>query len=395
MAPAGHADRAHARLSASGSKRWMECPGSVRLSDGIPNKSSAFADEGTAAHELAEMSLRREGPQSFLGRKLGPSETVVDEEMLDNVQVYLDAVWGEWQDGDQLFIEQKFTRIAELHPDLGGTGDAVIYRPSTGELFVFDLKYGRGVAVEVEHNPQLLTYGLGAAYELMDRGISVVHLIVVQPRKPHPDGPVRRWSLDAMSLMDWTADLITAAKRTADPDAPLSAGEHCRFCPAAGFCPALRDRAMDLARVEFVAEAGAYSTPGRPAEMDSSELGDILRAADVIEIWLKAVQTYAHAEANAGRPPTGFKLVRGTSRRAWKDEAAARTFLDVYGMDEADMLTTPTLKSPAQIEGVIGKKNAKDIADLITKPPGKVILAGTDDPRDAVMVDPASEFTAA
>ena len=49
----------HARCSASAAHRWINCPGSVALSDQCPDPgSSSYADEGTVAHELAELKLR-------------------------------------------------------------------------------------------------------------------------------------------------------------------------------------------------------------------------------------------------------------------------------------------------------------------------------------------------
>src|SRR3546814_2449740 len=131
------------------------------------------------------------------------------------------------------------------------TGDAVLYRPSTGELRVYDLKYGRGVPVEVERNSQELYYGLGATMAEPGRLVNTVELVIVQPRAPHRDGPVRRWETTGMELPDWAVELVDAAKRTARPDAPMNTGEWCKSCTAAPTRQALSQKAMDVEKADF------------------------------------------------------------------------------------------------------------------------------------------------
>lgn len=393
----GHADRVHARLSASAARRWMSCPGSVAANEG-PRASSVYADEGTAAHELVEHCLR-DGldAHSFLGMRLEVGRFVgeADHDMIDSVQVMVDFVRSlAAREGAVLLLEQEFTRIADLHPDLGGTGDVVVYWPDTRELWVVDYKHGQGTPVDVERNPQLMVYGLGAALELGDRGVDQVHLYVVQPRCPHPEGPVRRYSLPMVDLIDWSADLVEAARRTSDPAAPVVAGSWCKFCAAAPTCPGLRARAMSAAMADFSPPEPAK--PRRePESLSREEMGAVLRSAAIIEVWLRAVEARAHDEAMAGRPPEGFKLVRGRAgHRQWTDPDSARAWLEDYGLTTADLLTEPKLRSPAQIETVIGKKNKGDVAHLIHQPEGRIMLAPVEDPRPAVTSRAEDDFAA-
>ena len=147
----------HARLSPSGADRWMQCPGSLVMEEGIPDTSSDFADEGTAAHELAGWCLTDGTAYAagYLGRKIevpsrdGKTKTTweVTQEMCDYVQEYVDAIRAKAEHGD-LYVETRvnFSRFVNV-PDSFGTSDAIIVMDKQKELNVDDLKYGRGVRV--------------------------------------------------------------------------------------------------------------------------------------------------------------------------------------------------------------------------------------------------------
>ena len=309
--------RPHAALGASTAARWMSCPGSVRRAASIDVPASAYAEEGAAAHMLAEICLK-DGidARALIGRKV--NSYVADAEMADGVQVYVDAVRAELEPGDLLRVEQHFS-LDQLRPpgEMFGTADAVIYKPKPRRVLVYDLKFGAGVAVEAVGNPQARYYGLGACMALADRPVSEVEIVIVQPRAPHPAGPIRRETVSAFELVEWSADLLEAAERTLDPEAPLVPGAWCRFCPAAGICPALRDQALATAQVEF-AEAPLPSPP-TPASLPAEEVGRLLIAAELVELWIRALRAHAHAELEAGRIIPGWKLV---PKRA--DQALAR-----------------------------------------------------------------------
>jgi len=235
---------AHSKLGASAAHQWMACPGSVRLSEGLPDFVSKYAEEGTAAHELAAMLL--DGDQDT------SDGYCADAGMAEAVQLYLDTVRGDAGDTAPLrLVEHKF-HLKELHPDLFGTADCVQVWPRQKLMRVYDYKHGAGVAVGVKDNVQLKYYALGALL-LYKKPIKEVELVIVQPRCPHPDGPVRRHRFAAFELMDFEAELVAAVKRTEDPNAPLVEGEHCHWCKAgrAKVCPLKREAQQEKARREF------------------------------------------------------------------------------------------------------------------------------------------------
>ena len=400
-----HQERAHAKLSPSAAHRWINCPGSIRESEGVPNVSSKFAEEGTAAHTLAEECLRVGADAShFAGDhvnltlggigKLDPDGTSfeVTEEMADAVQVYLDTV----------------REIAFAHPDIEfeveaqldmrdvpgmafGTGDFCAYDPAQKKLTIIDYKHGRGVPVEANANPQLFAYAIGTAKRYHNRGLSEIELIVVQPRCPHPDGPVRRYICPAIELLDFETDLAEAALRTMQPDAPLLPGEWCKFCPAAFKCPALREFSLEAASAAFASEGEEIFTstpPVEPEHLDADALREALDKAGMIKVWIAAVEAHAHHEATHGRCPTGYKLVAKRALRRWKDEAAAKEFLG--GTFTPDQYMPRYLVSPAEADKLL-KKNKAALKPFVEAKSSGTVLAEMDDPRPAVGGD-ASGF---
>jgi RecB family exonuclease len=252
-----HAARLHANLGASSSSRWMACPGSIRMSDGIPSRSGPAARRGTAAHQLAEQCLEENAPAyTYLDRIV----TVEDEpirlplDLCDAVQLYIDTLRADHQDGDDFRVEQKFALTA-IHPQAYGTADAVRYRRATGHLTVYDFKAGSAHAVEVGNNSQLLYYALGAALVDIHRPLDCVTLRIIQPLARHSQGPVRSHDLTGQDLMRFGFRLREAAHATDRDDAPLITGDHCRWCPAAEICPAKKSAACQEAADLFDANS--------------------------------------------------------------------------------------------------------------------------------------------
>lgn len=381
----------HSKIGASSAKRWMECPGSVRLCETTVRRSSEYADEGTAAHALAEMCLSRwqtqaAHPMIMADKHLGEivEGQPVTQDMIEAVNVYLTEIYNDTQPGDEQDFEVRFS-LNTLHTGLFGTADRVRYRPSTSTLRVTDYKHGAGVPVEVEDNPQLMYYAIGAAMGHHNRGIKTVELQIVQPRCPHGDGPVRTWSIDIMDLIDFAADLKDAALRTEDLNAPLNPGDHCRWCPAAGFCPALSKKAIQLATKEF-GPALAYE-PG--------ELSEAMERIPMIKQWVKSVEEFAYSEAMKGLIPPGWKLVEKRATRKWRDDQIAITELKAVGLKEADIFEPLSLKSVPNIEKIYGKKNMKDLEELIVAESSGTTLAPLKDRRPAVAKATATEEFAA
>jgi hypothetical protein len=384
-------EKAHATLGASSAERWMTCPGSVRLSVGMPKKSSVFAAEGTAAHELAERCLRSgEDAAAHLGTLIDTDNGTfeVDAEMVEAVQLYLNTVRADLIDTPNAVfeVEKKF-KLTWLSDGLFGTNDACVGE-HFGLLRVYDLKYGRGVPVEVEANPQLLYYGLGAAY---DGDYSEIELIVVQPRARHKNGPVRRWRTSIAELEAWGRDvLLPAALATEAPDAPLkSSPKGCRFCTAAPICPQIRKTALENIQAEFdddfLPAAGKEITLPDPREMNAETLGRTLALWEMLEPWGKAVRETVKDLLTEGKDVPGWKMVAGRKgNRVWsKPEAEIAATLWELG----DELYEPRkLLSPAKVEKLFPKKKeAKAIlAELVTQADGQPALAPEYDARPAI-----------
>ena len=375
---------AHSKIGASSADRWMTCPGSVRLSAGLHNTTSEFAAEGTAAHTLAEQCYTSGmQPETFIGTKIDVDRFSIEvtQEMCDAVHVYLDAIKSVCSGGGDARAEVRF-HLSSVHPDLFGTGDFVHFNPQTKTLTVLDYKHGAGKPVEVKNNSQLKYYALGALLELKVGAGKVVYGII-QPRCAHPDGPVRTETIDALDLLEFADDLVKAAKATEDPNAPLVPGDHCRWCPAAGTpCPALKDKANNAAKSAFKPVAG----------YDRVLLAAALADLDVLENYCKSVREFAYSEAERGEDLPGWKLVAKRATRKWLDALAARTWLLSKELSKTDIETAPELKTPAQIEKVLGKELSKELAPFVKSESSGHTLVSADDKRPAVKPEVAAVF---
>ena len=414
MADIAHSTRSHARLAPSAAHRWWVCPGSIRMSEGIDEKSSRYADEGTAAHTLAQHCFDKGfDADRFIGRYIdidkpisdcfsskagGDRVFLVDEDMADSVQEYLDyARRVASKEGAEVktesYVNLRWIGVAGLD---GGTTDLSCYIQPLNELELIDYKHGRGVAVEPQDNKQLLCYALGVARRYSNQGLAQVRLTVVQPRCPHPQGSIRTWEVDVLDLFDFEDEIRERALATRDPDAPLVAGEHCKFCPAAAICEVRREQVLELAQAEFSA-LDEMQLP-TVTTMDSAKLAQILAHASQIEDWIKRVEEHAYIEATHGRCPPGWKLVAKRATRKWRDEFQARGFVQgKFNLDEADILEVK-LRSPAQIEPLLPGKNKAEraslIAEIVVKESSGTTLALEADKRPAVQVDAGAEFGA-
>lgn len=409
-----HSERPHARLAPSAAERWFECPGSIRASEGVPDTSSAFADEGTAAHELAHrcsrtgfdadrfagMFVNLDLVQSMVPvtpKPIGARSFEVTDEMADAVQQYLDYTreltnahgaeteYEQWTDLSWVGVEGLD----------GGTADFSCYNVETGVLDLVDFKYGRGVVVEPSENKQLLCYALGVVRRWANRGLNSVRLTIVQPRASHHSGPIRTWDADVLSVFDFEDELRKAALATYEKDAPLRPGSWCKFCPAGATCSARRAHALSLAEAEFDPFDKLVLAPA--PEMTGEKLARVLAYAEQIEAWCRSVKEYAHAEAVHGRMPPGFKLVAKRAMRKWKNEEEAATQLYTrfaLGFDEH--IYVRKMKSPAQIEQLLPGKNKGEraalIENMICRESSGVVLAPDSDLRPSVQADAAGEF---
>lgn len=391
-------DAAHAVLSPSSAHRFFPCPGSVRLSAGIPRASSPYASEGTAAHTLAAICLEAGTDASArIGDVIIADgvEFTIDEGMAEAVQVHLDTVWRYAEHGFDLSVEEKLD-LGHLWPGTFGTGDVVGYHAKRKLLVVIDYKHGAGVPVGVIDNPQLLSYLSGAWRRYREIGpIEALTGVIVQPRAG--GAPVKEWQVSLARLEDFESEFRRAAELAMLPDAELHAGAWCRFCPAAAVCPELRRHMHQTALVEFdldqqpVAVEPIKQLPD-PAALNAAQLGNILANADLFEQFIEAVKREGLRRARNGELPTGWKVVEKRTHRRWKDEdKALRALVRLYELSEDDVVKRKLI-SPAQAEAKLGKSLKNAIAGMIVKPRGDPVLAPEADPRPSIPVDMGKEF---
>lgn len=386
-----HGARDHATWAASSTARNVHCPGALTLARfAPPDKESIHAARGTACHQVAEKCLRTGVDASAFLDTVEQTKShaiTVDEELVNTAQEYVDYCRDIVEfSGDMCWIEEKF-KLDALHPpfDAGGTGDFVAYARREKRLEIVDLKAGMSV-VDATGNAQLRTYALGALLHHSDLDVETVTVTIVQPRAPHKDGRIRSETFHVADLMEWTAALLAAMHRSkqamAEYDAAagnsvlldewaekwLNPGK-CVFCPAEATCPKLRRAALDVAKVWFEPDTGAPQIGNKPSDMSPEALAETLDMLDMLEGWIKAVRAYAHAQAEAGIAIPGYQLSEKIGNRRWIDDPNLAAILHgEIGGSIDDLYEAPKLKSPAQLDKLLGAKRKALIEPFVERP---------------------------
>lgn len=381
-----HSGRAHALLSASGASRWMRCTPSARLEDLYPERESSLpAREGTLAHELAELKLMQSAGL-ITGMDEDPhSDAVADcrmhdlyaPEMEDHTDAYVDYVMESMSalKDPVLLIEERLD-LTEWIPDGFGTGDAGII--SADLLHSIDLKYGIGVRVSAEDNPQLKLYGLGFIKRYLSEypQIQRIKMSIFQPRLDHID----EWEISLQDLMQWAEEEVRdIASKAFAGEGDLSAGDWCQWCSHAPKCTALRDLCLHTAGIDF---DDPLPTEVMDAMLTDEEMVDLYKKIPVISKWLSKVEEFMQKESLRGYKWQGLKLVEGRSQRQWRSspEEVAQTLSDNLYLRSEFM--QEKLQSLGALEKLLGKKGFNEIlGDHIHKPAGAPTLVPTEDKR--------------
>ena len=369
----------HAILSASGSHRWLNCTPSARLELEFENTTSEAAREGTAAHALCEHKLKK-----FLKkRSKRPVSDYNSDEMEECTDAYAEFVMEQYEEAKKsckdpvILIEQKLDFSCYV-PEGFGTGDCIII--SDDKLHIIDFKYGQGIFVKAEHNPQMMLYALGAL-EIYDAlyDIKEISMTIFQPRREN----VSTWTIPIEDLKAWAEEeLKPKAQMAYDGDGEYLPGEWCTFCKAAVKCRARAEEKMKLARMEFK----------MPPLLTDAEIEEVLTVLPDLTKWANEITAYAtEAAIHHGKEWNGFKVVEGRSNRKYRDEqlvaeaAKEHGYTDIYRQSLIPMTEMQKLMGKSAFEEILG--------DLIYKPPGNPTLVPNTDKRPAMNVTNAeNEF---
>lgn len=382
MAAPAHSERKHALLSASHAARWLACPPSARLEEKFKETcgfqdSSVYAEEGTLAHEFAELSLRMaSGRISKVDYESAlealRAHELYSEEIEEQIEKYSTYVMEAFEHAKTvvpdpvLFIEEKldFSHIVE---EGFGTGDSGII--ADGIMEVIDLKYGKGVKVEACENPQLKLYALGALhnYEML-YDIHTVRLTIVQPRIDN----IVSWDISVKDLYKWAFEVVKPIAEKAYVGKGIQkAGEHCKFCSVKAMCNTLAQRNIALAKHEFK----------DPQLLTEKQLIDVYKQIPMLVDWANSVGEFLFNKALAGEKVEGYKLVEAPSRRRWTNEEDVQAKLKEEGYTE-EQFNTVKLKGISDIEKLVGKKNFPALMEgFVIKPQGNPILVPETDKR--------------
>lgn len=384
---------AHALLAPSGAKRWMTCTPSARLEATMPEKDTAYTREGTIAHAMAEnmllhlLSIEAEAVPDYVDFMFSGGEARIMhqindcneagldwKEMADIVYenycriVYETYLGAKLEDEDAVLLIEARLQLGEFIPEGFGSSDAVIIYNDV--LEVFDFKYGKGVKVDADNNPQMMCYALGAVCGPGETYlIKQVRMTIIQPRLHH----ISSWAIPEADLMDWARhELAPAALKAFNGDGEQVPGEHCRFCKVAAKCRKLAEHTLRVTEEQT-----------EPGLMTLEEIAQILPHFSTIKSWINSVEEYALEAALEGDTVPGFKVVEGRSVRKISNPKEAQERLDKAGIDPESYYKPRELKTITDLERTLTKKGFKTIlGDLVIKPEGKPTLVEEADPRE-------------
>ena len=375
----------HALLSASGAHRWLHCTGSPLLENDFPDSTSVYAQEGTLAHELCELKLKKyttvmpKGTYTRAHNKIMKSE-LWQNEMEGTSETYLEYVKEimlSCEIAPAVLIEKRvdFSRYV---PEGFGTADCLILAGDT--LHVIDYKHGKGVVVDADHNPQMMLYALGAMDELsLLYRFKSVHMTIVQPRLNN----ISEFTMTADELREWGESVVKPkAEAAISGKGEFEAGDWCRFC-----------RAKQQCKTRYESNDSLYpelSARHDPRLITLEELGEYLKRGRDMAAWLEDMKEYALSESLAGADVPGWKAVEGRGSRAFTDTDAAVDTLIKNGIDESVLYERRVL-TLAQMEKAVGKKSFGElVGDLVVKNPGKPTLVEESDKRPRITNQPTA-----
>jgi hypothetical protein len=356
-------------VGGSTAKRVINCPGSVALVQKMPPKpSSEHADRGTLLHNAMEEILTSgEAPEKFIGARYKDqilTQDLIDEKITPALEA-LDAI-----DPAQTMEYEVETRVGfgDLLPGVFGSTDLI--GRIGNRAIVLDWKFGDGVMVEVEENPQLMFYAAAAMRTKESQwafdGATEIEMVIVQPPE------VRRWVTTPARIAKFEKELVVAVKTAMKADAPIAVGDHCRWCAAKPICPKMTGAVERALKVQIEA-------------LPAQQISTYLKNADMLEAWIKDLRALALQMLESGAKLPEYKLVAKRAIRSWSDEEKAKVALFAYGLTESEVMET-TVVSPAKAEKALKKRKIGLPEDLVVAISSGNTLASADDPRPEVML---------
>jgi hypothetical protein len=343
-----HSKRKHSQFPASSSERWIECPGSVQASETAPKQiESEPAREGTLAHECLEYLVRN------LGTEVLPSEKGWTDEMVEHAADAAKLIYDlRPTPTAKLLIEQRV--VFDSIDDMFGTLDYAWIDEDWGNLVVIDYKYGRGLVLPQDAdgnpNPQLMYYA-SALLKQYGYDFDKITLAIIQPRLANGGAITVDVPVDRILQFEVQVEKAVALANSKSP--PFKAGKHCRYCPAALTCSTLSASAMGDAGIVFDLDTTEIIAMPEVRTVDALRLGRMLAAADVLDVWIKAVREYAYVSAQRGEKIEGFKLVPKRAVRSWLD-GAEKEMEKTFGKHAFSV--KKCFLTPAELERVKGSE---------------------------------------
>lgn len=379
MTDINHKERAHAKLSASGASRWATCPGSVQMEEGIPDRESIYAQEGTLAHEMSELKLKHYlDPKGFGKRKLNAAIKKLKENELYQAEMesYTDTYVDFIKEKALSFSSNPYIEI-EKRVDFSrwvgggfGTCDCILIHGST--LSIIDLKYGKGVPVSAEQNEQLILYALGAydAFNLI-YNLDKIELNIVQPRINN----FSTWEISLTELLLWGDYFKVQAEKALGGNGELvPSAKACKFCKARDICTARAENNLSLeSEIKL-----------KPNEIPKDKLYEYISRGEDIAKWVADLKAYALDMCLKGEDVKGLKAVAGRTSRSWTNQDEAINKLIEGGIDEAIIYDKVPL-TLAKLEKALGKQQFTTlVGDMVVTSEGKPTLVFENDKRPAI-----------
>ena len=359
----------HSRVvGGSTAKRVIACPGSVALCAAMPPKpSSKYADEGTLLHNVMDVILTTgQTPEACIGMKYGNIK-LTDELINEKVYPALRALDEIDPNKEMEYATETRVGFGDFLPNVFGSTD-LLGRVGRRSI-ILDWKFGSGVAVDAEENDQLMFYAAAAMrtpeVQWIFDDCDEIECIIVQPPS------VKRWVTTTKRIKEFETDLKAAVKESSKPNAPLFAGDHCRWCAAKPTCPLM------TGAVERTLHAQIDI-------LDVAQIASYLKKADTLEQWIADLRGLAHQVLEVGKPIPGYKLVAKRATRQWVDEDQALVAMMNEGLPEDELLVSKIV-SPAQAEKVLKKHGKQLPANQVVAVSSGSTMVEDSDPRPAVL----------